>query len=103
MDAKICVLVPLPKIHGAGAERIGGAAVHSEPALQLNHYFLEIRPAVYHFLGRIPVRPFLFALDRCFPGPDETFASDTDAIAGCPATIFHMVEIVIGGIDYDRT
>ena len=98
----IRIVVALPKIHGAGAERIGGAAMHANPALQLNHCFLEVRPALDHFLGRIPVRPFLLALDRRLPRPDEPFASDPDAITGRPAAILDMVEIVIGGIDHDR-
>ncbi len=53
MNAKIRILVALPKIHGAGTERIGGAAVHPNPALQPDHRFHEVRPAVEHFLGRI--------------------------------------------------
>src|ERR1700730_5458779 len=72
------------------------------PALQFNHRFHEVRPVVEHFLGRIPVRPFLLALDSCLPRPDESFASDSDAIAGCPAAVLDTVEIVIGGIDNDR-
>lgn len=44
MNAKICIFVPLPKVHGAGAERIGGAAMHPNPALQFNHR----RPLLHH-------------------------------------------------------
>src|ERR1700730_4421596 len=72
------------------------------PAPAGSYSVLEVRPAIDHFLGRIPVRPFLLALDRCFPVPDEAFASNPDAIASGTATLLHMVEIVIGGIDHDR-
>ena len=102
MDAKQRIVVTLPQIHGAGAERVGRATVHANSALQINHHFLEVWPAIDHLLRRVPVWPFLLALNRCVTRPDESFASDPDAIAGCPAAVFHMVEIVIGGIDHDR-
>src|SRR2546430_17492102 len=63
MNAKICIFVPLPKVHGAGAERIGGAALASHPPLQPDHPFPEGRPSGEHFLWRVPVGPFLLALD----------------------------------------
>ncbi len=84
MYAKQRVSVALPEIHGACSQRVGGTAMHAEAALQLNQLLFEIGPTLNHFLRRIPVRPFLLALDRRFARPGETLAADTDAIASSP-------------------
>src|SRR4051795_12136572 len=62
MDSIERVLVALPKVHGARPERIGRPTRDAEATLQLAKLRANVRPALDHLLGRIPIRPFLFAL-----------------------------------------
>jgi len=94
MDAKICIVVPC-KDTWRGRRADCGAAVHALPLCSATIDFLRSGRRS-PFPWRIPVRPFLLALDRRVAIPDET-SRPTRHRNGCPATIFHMVEIVIGG------
>src|SRR5262249_24490051 len=58
--------------------------------------------ACNHFLGRIPVRPFLHVVDRRNARPAETLPSDTDAVTDRPSPALHEVKEVILRIDHDR-
>src|SRR5215467_15802111 len=57
------VLITLPQIHGAGAERIARAAGHPKATLQFGELPPKVGLARDHLLWRIPVRPFLLVPD----------------------------------------
>ncbi len=101
MDAEERVLVALPQIHRARTERIAGPARHSKPALQCRHLGLKLRLPGDHLGGRVPIRPFLLALDRRRPRPAEAFASDADPITDGPAPVLDEIEIADARIDDD--
>src|SRR5216684_7826655 len=81
VDAVQGILVALPQIERAGAERIAQAARHADAAAQLAHVPHQLGLARQHLPGRIPVRPFLLVVDARGAGPAETLASDADAVA----------------------
>ena len=41
-----------------------GTALHADAALQLHHVLAQLRLARQHFRGRIPIGPFLLAIDQ---------------------------------------
>src|SRR5262249_32427142 len=95
------VLVALPKIQGAGAERILRTARHAEAAAQLVHRRSALGLAREDFFGRIPVRPFLLAVHGRHAGPAESFAADAHAVAQGASALLYLVKEVIGRIDDD--
>jgi hypothetical protein len=95
------VLVALPQIKRAGADRVVRSAGHTEPALQLRHVLFQLRLSLQHFCGRIPIRPFLFAMNHGQARPAEALAADTDPVADrLPATL-HQIEEMTARIDND--
>src|SRR5207245_9198721 len=102
VDAEQGILVALPQIERAGAERIAQAARHTDAAAQLAHVPHQLGLARQHLPGRIPVRPFLLVVNVRGAGPAETLASDADAVAHRPAPTLDEIEIMTGRIDHDR-
>ena len=102
VDPEIRVLVALPQVHGAGAERIAIAAGDAHAALQLVELRLELGMTVDHLGRRIPIRPFLLGLDVGLAGPDEAGLADGDAVAHRAAVRLDEIEVVGVRIDHDR-
>jgi len=93
VDAVERILVALPEIHGARAERVAWAARYTDAALQFAHLPPQLGLALNQFLGRIPVRPFLLVVNGCYPRPPKAFASYADTIAErVPATLDQIKE-----------
>ena len=53
--------------------------------------------------GRMPGRPLGHAADLGDAGPRHGFLADGDAVADRLAVVQHVIEIVVVGIDHDRT
>ncbi len=86
----------LVEIHGAGAERIAGAAGHAVGPLA------RFGVAGLHLLGRMPHRPFALGLDLRHARPGEALAADADAVADGGAVLEDEIEEVVVRIDDDR-
>src|SRR5688572_30868412 len=99
VDAIERVLVVLPEIEPAGTDRIARAARNAHAALQLYELRQDVRPAGDHLGGRIPVGPFLPAVDRRRARPRKAFLAHAYPIADGAATRLDMVEITGGRID----
>ena len=80
------------KVERPCAERIAWTACH-EPR--------QIRLAVNHFCGRMPIRPFDHASNALRAGPSETLAADANTIAQSPAMAQNQVKVCIGRVDND--
>src|ERR1043166_6137246 len=80
VDAVERVLVALPQIKRARAERVAGSARHADAALQLAHVRHQLGLAREHFLGRIPVGPLLLVVNIRAARPAEALAADADAL-----------------------
>src|SRR6266566_806269 len=101
VNAKECVLVALPQIQCAGAERIARTAVHAQPTLQLAHHSPDLGLALYHFLRGIPVGPLLLVVNGRGARPFESAPANADAIAnGAPASLDEVEEMRLR-IDHD--
>ena len=103
MDSIQRVLVALPKVHGARPERIGWPTRDAEATLQLAKLRANVRPALNHLLGRVPIRPFLFVVDCSRARPGKALLPDTNPVTYCAATFFDEVEVASAGIDDDCT
>jgi len=68
----------------------------------LHHVLAQLRLTRQHFGGRIPIGPFLLAMDGRKPGPDETFRADAHAIANGLSAALDEVEKMVARIDNDR-
>src|SRR6516162_1117962 len=101
VDAIKRVLVALPQIHRPRANRIVGTALHADPALQLHHVLAQLRLARQHFRGRVPIGPFLLAMNGRKPRPNKTFRADPYAIANGLPVALDEVEKMTAGIDDD--
>src|SRR5215471_8784777 len=75
------VLITLPQIHGAGAERIARAAGHPKATLQFGELPPKVGLARDHLLRRVPVGPFLLVLDHRDARPLETLTPYPNAVA----------------------
>src|SRR5688572_4387239 len=102
MDPVKRILVTLPEIHGAGAERVARPAGDPEAAPQCAHVFLELGLTLDHLFGRIPIRPFLLVPDRCHAGPGEALPADSDTVSDRPSTALHQIEEAVLRVDDDR-
>src|ERR1700694_581097 len=76
VDAEQRILVVLPQIERAGAERIARAARHADPAAQLAHVPHQFGLTREHLPGRVPIRPLLLVVDVRGAGPAKTLAPD---------------------------
>src|SRR5262249_37021996 len=85
-----------------GSDRFMGPAFHADAALQLHHVLAQLRLAHQHFGGRIPIGPFLLAMDGRKPGPDETFRADPHAVANGLPTALDKAEKMTARINDDR-
>jgi SpoVK/Ycf46/Vps4 family AAA+-type ATPase len=86
------VLVAAPEVHGPRSERIIGTTFHADAAPQLHHVLAQLRLARQHFRGRIPIGPFLLAMDCRTPGPDKAIRTDAHAIANGLSGVVDAVE-----------
>jgi hypothetical protein len=77
-------ILATPEVQGTRSDRIVGTAFHADAALQLHHVLAQLRLARQHFRGRIPIGPFLLAMDRCTPGPDKALRADAHTVANGP-------------------
>src|SRR5438046_268879 len=102
VDAVQCVLVALPKIHGARTQGVARSARHPDSALELRQLPPQFGLARNHFLGRVPVRPFLHVFDGRNSRPAETLSSNTDSVTDRPSAALDEVQEMILCIDYDR-
>src|SRR5687767_7850663 len=93
VDAVERVLVVLPQIQGARAERVARTARHADAALQIDERALELGLALDHLLRRIPIRPRLLGIDRRRARPGETLPADADAVAQGRAGALDKVEV----------
>ena len=80
------------EIHGAGAERVAGAAGHEARQIGL---------AGEHVAGGCQSGHSALLGDRLHAGPGEAFAADADAVADRLAVAEHVVEIGVRRIDDD--
>jgi hypothetical protein len=70
--------------------------------LQLRHVFPQLGLSLQHFRGRVPVRPFLFGVNRRQARPAKSFAADADSVTNGLSAPLHQIEKVTSGIDDDR-
>src|SRR5947207_2919325 len=77
------------QIHGAGAERVVGAA---------RHMARQVGPSRQHLRGRGPARPFPFRRDPVDAGPAKAVAADTDAVAKRLALRQDEIKPPLGGV-----
>src|SRR5258707_1042492 len=101
MNAVQGVLVTLPQVKRAGTEWIVGPSGHALAARQFLQPGCEFGVAFENFLGGIPVRPFLLAVDRGHTGPAKSFAADCNSITPGLSTALHVVEVMVQRIDND--
>ena len=80
------------EIHGAGAERIAGAASHEARQIGL---------ARDHLRRRMPIRPFGLARDLQQALPGEAIAADADAVADGGGLVLDQIEMALRRIDDD--
>ena len=80
-----------------------GTALHADAALQLHHVLAQLRLARQHFRRRIPIGPFLLAMDCRAPGPDKAFRADAHAKANGLSGVMDDVEKMTTRIDDDRS
>src|SRR5215203_6466307 len=80
------------EIHGAGAERVLGAA---------RHVARQVGPAADHLGRRAPVRPLALQADRLRAGPLEARAPDADRVLDRLAAARHVIEPALLGRDHD--
>src|SRR4029077_9673768 len=93
VDAVERVLVALPQIKRAGAERVARSAWHAEAALQLAHLRHQLGLTREHFLGRIPVGPLLLVVHVGAARPAESLAPDADAVADREPAFLDQIKI----------
>ena len=96
-------LLATPEVHGPCSERIIGTAFHADAALQLHHVLAQLWLARQHFRRRIPIGPFLLAMDCRTPRPDKAFRADPNAIADGLSGVVDQVEKMTARIDDDRS
>jgi hypothetical protein len=96
------VLLALPQIHRAGADRIVRAAFHPDAALQLRHVLPQLGLARQHFRWRIPVGPFLLGVHGRHARPDEPLGADPDTVADGLSAALYQIEEMTSRIDDDR-
>src|SRR3974377_2127834 len=101
MEAVECVLLPLPQIHGACAHRAVWSTAQAFSARQRLQVLRDFRMLGEVLLGRIPVRPLLFAVNGGVPSPAVALAAHANAITRRPALRLHKIEEVVFGIDHD--
>src|SRR5262249_23217689 len=101
VDAVERILVTLPQIKRACAERVARSARHPEPALQLAHVRHQLGLAREHFLRRIPVRPLLLVVHIGGARPAEALAPDADPVANGLAAVLHEIKVMVLRVDDD--
>jgi hypothetical protein len=101
MDSVKGIFVALPEIHGSGAQWIARTARHANSAPQYAHLFHEVGLTLDHFLGRIPVRPFLLVTDGRHAGPTEALPPHADPLTERPSAPQYKVKEAILRVDDD--
>jgi hypothetical protein len=95
------VLVTLPQVKRAGTERTVGPSGHALAARQFLQTCCELGVAFENFFGRIPVRPFLLAVDHGHTGPAKSLAADGNSITPSLSTALHVLEVMVQWIHND--
>lgn len=102
----VTVRYDMPKPFALVENKLARAAT---PGINGESVLLELLEAVVDRCADIlerardPIRPLTLVADACHAGERQRFFADGDAVADRLAVIEHVIEVVIIGIDHDRS